>query len=70
LEIFTEAGDLPNLHSGHCLDLPFQFGIRNAWDDAPMLRGFDADRFNMVSSRLTGRLVAFVKAAEDASVRL
>lgn len=60
LEIFAEESAMPGLHSGHCLDLPFQFGRRHAWDDAPMLQGCDADRFEAVSSRLIGGLVAFV----------
>ena len=60
LEIFSEESELSGLHSGHCLDLPFQFGPRRAWMDAPMLRGFDDERFNAVSQRLIGDLIAFV----------
>ncbi|MCA1300026.1 carboxylesterase family protein [Stappia indica] len=60
LEIFAEESAMPGLHSGHCLDLPFQFGRRCAWDDAPMLQGCDAERFEAVSRRLIGGLVAFV----------
>lgn len=60
LETFAEESDMPGLHSGHCLDLPFQFGRQCAWDDAPMLQGCDAERFEAVSSRLIGGLVAFV----------
>jgi para-nitrobenzyl esterase len=60
LETFSEEGDLPGLHSGHCLDLPFQFGTQRAWEDAPMLRGFDDDRFEAIAHRLIRRLVAFV----------
>ncbi|WP_426409684.1 carboxylesterase family protein [Bradyrhizobium ganzhouense] len=59
LEIFSEEGELPGLHSGHCLDLPFQFGTRRSWMDAPMLRGFDDERFETISQRLIGDLVAF-----------
>lgn len=59
LEIFSEESRLPGLHSGHCFDLPFQFGTRRAWVDAPMLRGFDHERFEAVSQRLIEDLVAF-----------
>lgn len=61
LDIFREESALPGLHSGHCIDLPFQFGTRNAWDDAPMLRGFDEERFKEISNRLIGELSAFAK---------
>nr|WP_283817640.1 carboxylesterase family protein [Bradyrhizobium diazoefficiens] len=60
LEIFSEESELPGLHSGHCFDLPFQFGTRRAWMNAPMLRGFDDERFEAISQRLIGNLVAFV----------
>ncbi|MDR3464884.1 MAG: carboxylesterase family protein [Xanthobacteraceae bacterium] len=59
LETFSEESGLSGLHSGHCLDLPFQFGTRHAWTDAPMLRGFDDERFEAVSQRLVGGLIAF-----------
>lgn len=59
LEIFSEESGLSGLHSGHCLDLPFQFGTRGAWIDAPMLCGFDEERFETISQRLIDDLIAF-----------
>lgn len=50
------------LHSGHCLDLPFQFGNRPAWADAPMLEGIADDEFTAVSQDLIHDLTGFVKA--------
>ncbi len=49
------------LHSGHCFDLPFQFGNRAAWEDAPMLAGFDADRFEAVSQPLRAEIASFAR---------
>jgi len=62
LEVFEEESPQPHLHSAHCLDLPFQFGTREAWADAPMLRGLDPDRFEAVSERLVSGLARFAGA--------
>lgn len=69
LDLFAEESELSGLHSGHCLDLPFQFGTRRAWIDAPMLRGFDIDRFERISRRLVDDMVAFVADAGDTTTR-
>lgn len=53
---------LEGLHSGHCFDLPFQFGNLDAWADAPMLAGFDMDRFEAVSRPLVADVAAFARA--------
>ncbi|MCH4272251.1 carboxylesterase family protein [Kerstersia gyiorum] len=56
---FTEESELPGLHAGHCLDLPFQFGNRKDWADAPMLQGFSEDRFEVIAERLMNSLYRF-----------
>jgi para-nitrobenzyl esterase len=62
VEVFSEESPLEGLHSGHCFDLPFQFGIREAWKDAPMLHDIDADRFAEVSAELVSGLAGFASA--------
>lgn len=62
LEVFTEESPQTGLHSAHCFDLPFQFGQRRAWADAPMLRGLDQDRFAQISADLLSGLARFVGA--------
>lgn len=57
---FELESPLDRLHSGHCLDLPFQFGNRPAWADAPMLRGISEDDFAAVSDKLITDIVSFV----------
>lgn len=66
LDIFDEESPQPGLHSGHCFDLPFQFGTRLAWQDAPMLHGVDDERFEAISKELIDDLVAFVTGREVA----
>jgi para-nitrobenzyl esterase len=63
LEVFHGEGNLPGFQCGHCLDLPFQFGTRLAWENAPMLSGFDDERFEVISRHLISQLVAFVASA-------
>lgn len=62
LERFETESRLEGFHSGHCFDLPFQFGHLHAWADAPMLAGFDADRFAALSRPLIADLAAFARA--------
>ncbi|BCW44932.1 hypothetical protein StoSoilB5_21160 [Arthrobacter sp. StoSoilB5] len=57
---FDLESPLEGLHSGHCLDLPFQFGNRPAWADAPMLEGITDEEFASVSNELIAGLVEFV----------
>lgn len=42
---FTQPSPLGRMGAGHCFDLPFLFGDREAWRDAPMLRGVDERTF-------------------------
>ncbi|CAM4239009.1 carboxylesterase family protein [Kerstersia similis] len=64
LETFSESSPLPDLHAGHCLDLPFQFGNRTAWLDAPMLQDMDTDRFDRISEDLISRLSHFATSRQ------
>ncbi|MCA4132492.1 carboxylesterase family protein [Arthrobacter sp. M4] len=57
---FSLESPLEGLHSGHCLDLPFQFGNRSAWADAPMLAGITDDEFATISQELIDDLTNFV----------
>jgi para-nitrobenzyl esterase len=59
LKVFSYRSPLPGLLSGHCLDLPFQFGTRAAWADAPMLRGVPDDLFDELSRGLISELASF-----------
>lgn len=60
---FEAESSLEGLHSGHCFDLPFQFGNLDAWADAPMLAGFDADRFEALSRPLVADVAAFARGS-------
>jgi len=59
LHVFSHRSALPGLLSGHCLDLPFQFGNRRAWVDAPMLDGLDDDEFEELAADLISDLSQF-----------
>ncbi|MGM0931194.1 MAG: carboxylesterase family protein [Actinomycetota bacterium] len=59
LHVFSHRSPLPGLLSGHCLDLPFQFGNRRAWADAPMLDGLDDDEFDKLAADLISELSEF-----------
>jgi para-nitrobenzyl esterase len=41
---FTWGAPASGLGACHCIELPFLFGGRDAWEGAPMLRGADWDR--------------------------
>jgi len=62
LRYFEAESMLDGLHSGHCFDLPFQFGNPSDWSDAPMLTGFSAERFEAISRPLIAEIVAFARA--------
>ena len=57
---FQMASPLPHLHSAHCFDLPFQFGVRSFWADAPMLQGVSAYAYAQQSQLLVQELSDFV----------
>ncbi|MDP9984583.1 para-nitrobenzyl esterase [Pseudarthrobacter oxydans] len=57
---FSVRSRLDGAGSPHCFDLPFLFGNRPDWQDAPMLEGFPCDVFDSVSDRLRPLLLGFV----------
>lgn len=57
---FAACAGPARLGAAHCLDLPFQFGNREDWHDAPMLAGWSAAAFEDLSRELRGDLAAFV----------
>jgi para-nitrobenzyl esterase len=57
---FSVRSRLEGAGSPHCFDLPFLFGNRPDWRDAPMLDGFAGDAFDAVSDRLRPLLLGFV----------
>ncbi len=61
LERFDERSPLDGLGAAHCFDLPFQFGNRPLWGDAPMLAGVHPVRFAEVSARWVANLAGFVR---------
>ena len=63
LRRFNLRSELPGFLSGHCFDLPFQFGNLDSWSDAPMLAGVTHEKFEKVSDLLMSELVHFVEGA-------
>lgn len=59
IDEFTYRGAVDGQLSGHCIDLPFQFGTFEEWADAPMMRNCDTDTFDALSTHLMGGLTAF-----------
>lgn len=56
---FSVQSPLPGAHSPHCMPLPFLFGDRNAWSDAPMLEGLPQDVFETTSAALQEWFLGF-----------
>jgi para-nitrobenzyl esterase len=57
---FSVRSRLEGAGSAHCFELPFLFGNRPDWAEAPMLDGFPAEAFEDVSDRLRPLLLGFV----------
>ena len=49
------------LQSCHCLDLPFVFGTRQAFADAPMLNGTDSGDIDALSAVMRASWIAFAR---------
>lgn len=64
---FETESSLGGLLSGHCFDLPFQFGNLNDWADAPMLMGFDEDDFKAISDALIADIATFAREPSEKS---
>lgn len=60
VEEFDLVSSVPGMGSGHCLDLPFQFGTYEAWQDAPMIRSFLPEQFEQLSQQTRAHLMDFV----------
>jgi para-nitrobenzyl esterase len=52
------------LKSCHCLDLPFTFGTRAAFADAPMLAGADTGDIDALSAVMRASWIAFAKSGD------
>lgn len=57
----AEPSPMPGLGAPHCFPLPFLFGDRASWFDAPMLSSMENDRFDRVSALLREWLIGFVR---------
>ena len=52
------------LQSCHCLDLPFVFGTRAAFADAPMLKGADLGDIDALSATMRASWIAFARNSD------
>ncbi|MGP9033072.1 carboxylesterase family protein [Glutamicibacter mysorens] len=64
---FEVHSPLPNAGSAHCFELPFLFGNREAWHDAPMLEGFSEDVFTTAAAEFSGAVGSFVHTGTASS---
>lgn len=62
---FTLESPLAGFYSGHCFDLPFQFGNWADWADAPMLQGLSPEAFEVESQKWQTHLVDFVRGQDN-----
>ncbi|WP_345751348.1 carboxylesterase family protein [Microbacterium rhizophilus] len=63
---FSVQSPLPGAYSPHCFPLPFLFGDRAQWHDAPMLEGIDEAVFSATSAALQEWFTAFVRTGVPA----
>lgn len=67
-QVYTYQFDWPSpnrkLQSCHCLDLPFIFGTRAAFADAPMLNGADDGDIDALSAVMRASWIAFVRKGD------
>lgn len=57
---FAVPSRLEGAGSPHCFELPFLFGNRAHWPEAPMLAGFPEEDFDAVSGQMRPLLLGFV----------
>ena len=57
---FGVASPLEGAGSAHCFEVPFLFGIRDNWADAPALEGVGEDTFEQAGAALRSLLLGFV----------
>lgn len=58
---FNVSSGLPHLMSPHCMELPFLFGNRKDWSDAPMLNGVSEHVFESVGRQMRQAVGGFVR---------
>lgn len=58
---FHVQSGLPGAFSPHCMPLPFLFGDREQWSDAPMLTGVEREEFEATAAGLRAWLLGFVR---------
>ncbi|BCW42767.1 para-nitrobenzyl esterase (plasmid) [Arthrobacter sp. StoSoilB3] len=59
--VYEFAWSASQLGAAHCIELPFLFGNREAWADAPMLDGIDNAEFQDLSTAFAGAFASFVR---------
>ena len=57
---FDVGSPLEGARSAHCFDVPFVFGNRHQWHDAPMLNGVADEVFESAGGELRSLLLGFV----------
>lgn len=57
---FDVASPLEGARSAHCFEVPFAFGNRGQWHDAPMLNGVPDEVFETAGGELRSLLLGFV----------
>ncbi|MCY1208887.1 Phenmedipham hydrolase [compost metagenome] len=58
---FAVQSQVPGLMSPHCMELPFLFGNRSAWADAPMVMEVPEPVFERVGAAFRNAIVGFVR---------
>lgn len=67
---FAGIGGPPRFGAVHCMDLPFQFGNRADWTDAPMLAGWSHDAFEALSAEVRSDLAEFARGRHGPARRV
>lgn len=65
LRDFSALSSQPAMGAVHCMDLPFQFGNKDDWTDAPMLADWSDDAFETLSKTVRQDLAQFVCGHHD-----
>ncbi len=61
---FNVQSQVPHLMSPHCMELPFVFGNRQSWSDAPMLAHISPEVFERVSAAMRQAIGGFVRSGQ------
>lgn len=65
---FSVQSRVPNLMSPHCLELPFLFGNRGDWLDAPMIASIPDETFENVGAAFRLAISSFVTKGKPATL--